>query len=167
MTGQPDSNAHQAAIDLCRRIVDGQFVAGQRITEREVATLYGVSAAMSREIFHLLEKLGAVTQSARRGARIVDAHRAPPDEVEATWNLLADFLLAEVRRVTGDAPPIGRRMGPGIRPTMRVDAIERRVERLAELARNARIVDLMSRAAMHLAIVAPDRLPDAEGRLCP
>lgn len=167
MDMQPDSSARTVAIDLCGRIVDGQFLAGQRITEREVVALYGVSAAMSREVFYILEKAGAISLSARRGARVVDARRAPPDHVKETWNLLADFLLLEVRRVTGSAPPSGRRVADTARPALRMGSIERRIQHLADLAHNRRAAELMSKTVLQLAIVAPERLVRAEARLCP
>lgn len=155
----PEEIAHR----LCEAIVDGEFAAGARITEREVAERFDCSATTAREVFHYLEKQGAIALSARRGARIIDPGKAPPDDVFAVWDHLRRLLGEELRR-EGVTPP--ERPPPGrTAASARLEAIERRLTELGRLGRNDKLGQVMARVALHIAIVAPDRLGEVEASL--
>lgn len=156
--GAPD-----IALKLGRAIVDGEFEAGARITEREVAERFDCSATTSREVFHLLEKQGAIALSARRGARIIDAAKAPPGDVLIVWDHLRRLLGEELRR-SGASPPERELAGRGA-ASVRLESIENRLSELAELCGNARIGQVLARVALHVAIVAPERLGEIETSL--
>lgn len=148
---------------LGRAIVDGEFAAGARITEREVAERFDCSATTAREVFHHLEKQGAITLSARRGARIIDAAKAPPDDVFAVWDHLRRLLGEELRRERANAPerpPLTRGAA-----SARLEAVERRLSELGRLGRNEKLAQVMARVALHIAIVAPTRLDEVEASL--
>lgn len=148
---------------LCRAIVDGEFAAGARITEREVAERFDCSATTAREVFHHLEKQGAITLSARRGARIIDAARAPPDDVFLVWDHMRRLLGEELRR-EGVAAPERAPFTRGA-ASARLEAVERRLAELGRLGRNEKLGQVMARIALHIAIVAPDRLGEVEASL--
>lgn len=150
------------ADELRSAIVDGAFRSGVRITERVVAERFGCTAAMTRESFHLLEKHGAIILSARRGARVIDAEFAPPDELFIVWDRLRALLGEELRRrnATVNFVPSSERS-----PRHRLAAVERVLTELGETSRNPRLTQAMARIALHVAIVSPDRLFEIEESL--
>lgn len=163
LTSSEPLGPEELAQRLCRAIVDGEFVAGVRITEREVAERFDCSATTAREVFHYLEKQGAIALSARRGARIIDVAKAPPDDVFMVWDHLRRLLGEELRR-EGVKPP--ERSSPARDvASARLDAIERRLDELGRLGRNEKLGQVMARVALHIAIVAPDRLGEVEASL--
>lgn len=141
------------AASLRDRIVDGQFAPGARVTEREVGALFGCSAAAVREVFHLLEKEGAITLSARRGARVVDAQVAPPGDVMTMWAVMRRLLAREVERKTNWPP--GEALATDAPLSARLRALEGRLAQLGSAIDNPRLTRILSRVAMHLAIVDP------------
>jgi DNA-binding GntR family transcriptional regulator len=160
-SGPAGAAGHAAiAARLRDRIVDGQFAPGARITEREVSALFGCSASAVREVFHLLEKEGAITLSARRGARVVDAQAAPPGDVQTTWDILRVLLAREVERKT-NWPPADALPDDASRAT-RLKALEARLHELGEAIGNRRLTAILARVAMHLAIVDPARFTQVE-----
>lgn len=62
----------QIADHLGTAILNGQYRGGERVSEQEVATLYGVSRGPVREAIRALEKRGLVELFPRRGAYVVD-----------------------------------------------------------------------------------------------
>lgn len=143
-------------------IVEGRFAPGVRITEREVSQLFGCSAGAAREVFHLLEKDGAIVLSARRGASIIDSRNAPPAQVWAVWDLLLPLLFAEVDRKSGlTAPSFGGRAGQAS-PAHRLRLIEAHLDRLGRLGHNSRVAEILGRLTLHLAIVEPGALDRLE-----
>lgn len=153
----------ETAAAMRRLVVDGQFQAGARITERQVSDLFGCTAATAREVFHLLEKAGAITQSARRGARVVDEVAAPPDSVFVVWCNLSRLIWSELERAAAAPPPWTPPSASN--RSRRLEAIEQRLAVMARLANSPRLGQILGRLAMHLAIVAPERLAEAEASL--
>lgn len=151
----------EIAAAMRRLVVDGEFRAGARITERQVSDLFGCTAATAREVFHTLEKAGAITQSARRGARVVDQATTPPEDVFVVWRRLSKLFWVELADVT---PPAWAPPSASSR-SRRLEAIEARLAVMAGLADSPRLAQILGRLAMHLAIVAPERLAEAEASL--
>ncbi|KDN84573.1 GntR family transcriptional regulator [Kitasatospora cheerisanensis] len=82
----PDTlgDTHQSLADLVylrlrERIIEGEYPAGQRLVERELAEGLGVSRIPLREAMQRLEREGFLTAQARRGAVVADFG---PEEAE-------------------------------------------------------------------------------------
>jgi hypothetical protein len=153
----------ETAAAMRRLVVDGEFPAGARITERQVSDRFGCTAATAREVFHILEKAGAITQSARRGARVVDQTAAPPDDVFVVWRHLSRLIWSETAAASATPPPWSPPSSSS--RSRRLEAIEHRLGTMAGLTNSPRLGQILGRLAMHLAIVAPDRLAEAEASL--
>lgn len=88
----------QVLVELRRRIVDGEYPPGARLTEERLALDFGVSRNPVREALRIVEADGLVTLNPRRGATV-----ATPDEqtvadlfaVRATLEPLAARIAAE------------------------------------------------------------------------
>jgi DNA-binding GntR family transcriptional regulator len=145
-------------------IVDGRFPAGARLTEREIGAIFGCSAAAVREILHFLEKEGAVSLSARKGARVMDPRSASPADVLSVWNVLHPLLAQEMAR-KGIKPGPGKSPAQGVAASARLRALEGRLARIGKAVGNEKLVSILARAALHLAIVAPERFGELEAEL--
>lgn len=157
-------SASDVAGELRALIVDGELAAGARITERTVIERFHCTASTTREAFHLLEKQGAIIVSARRGARVIDADHAPPRELFVVWDRLRWLLGEELRRQAA-APPAGK-LGPaGKSRSKRLDAVESRIATLSDMSGLPRLAQIMGQIALHVCIVAPDRLIEIEESL--
>lgn len=153
------------ARDLEGLIVDGVLASDQRLTEREVTERYHCSYSMAREVLHFLEWFGVVRLSSRRGARVVGTTEFQPDQVMAVWFRLYSLMLDEIRRRHGDIPIYGAAQPEPHRMFARFAAVKARLEMLGKISGNRRLSELLSLAAIQIAIVAPGRFGQIESSL--
>jgi DNA-binding GntR family transcriptional regulator len=78
-------------------ILNGEYRAGERVAEQEVAALYGVSRGPVREAIRALEKRGLVELFPRRGAYVVEVTL---DAIADTFNIRAVLLGLAARSLT-------------------------------------------------------------------
>jgi len=71
-TYEPVTIADRLFLDLRRAILEGELSAGKKISEPELANLYGVSRGSLREAISKLEHCNLVTRRPNIGARIVN-----------------------------------------------------------------------------------------------
>lgn len=129
------------------RILRGSNPPGSRLTEREIAAVAGCTHARARETLHHLEKAGAVRMFRHRGAVVLSAEDAPPEEIDAIWSRLLVLLegLAGQRFSGSD---------PALNSGDRFVAETAQLDRLGALAGDAKLAGLLKRLALHRAIVA-------------
>lgn len=163
--GQNGTNAAAVAEGLRALIVDGELAAGARITERAVAERFDCTASMTREAFHLLKKQGAIMVSARRGARVIDAAYAPPKELFVVWDRLRWLLGDELRRHNTSTELVSQPKKAVQTRSQRLELVERQLALLSSVSGNPRLADLMGQVALHVCIVAPERLAELEESL--
>jgi DNA-binding GntR family transcriptional regulator len=77
-----DSSGLYAAI--VEKIISGEFAAGQRLVEEELARVYNVSRTPIREVLFALEKDGLVERVRNQGAKVVSF---TPDDVEEVFDV--------------------------------------------------------------------------------
>jgi len=132
------------------RILEGSNAPGARLTEREIASVAGCTHARAREALHHLEKAGAVRMFRHRGAVVVSAEDAPPQEIDAVWSRLLPLLeeLAGDRLSTSD---------PDLDARARFTAETEQLDRLGALAGDLKLTILLKRLALHRAIVSVSR----------
>lgn len=78
--------------DIMRGLYDGRFVAGQRLVEPDLMTIYAVSRGTVREALQRLAAEGIVSQTAFRGAHI--RHLSKPEAREILQLLEVNVGLA-------------------------------------------------------------------------
>ncbi len=103
--------------EICRRIVDGEYRPGQRLTESDITKGLGVSRGSVREAFRRLEINRFIRIEPNRGATVATPHR---DEI------VAQFRIREVISGLGARAAAERVHLPGNKPLMQglLDAIE-------------------------------------------
>ena len=69
---EPVTIADRLFLDLRRAILEGELPAGKKISEPELASIYGVSRGSLREAISKLENCNLVTRRPNIGARIVN-----------------------------------------------------------------------------------------------
>lgn len=69
---EPVTIADKLFLDLRRAILEGEIPAGKKISEPELAGIYGVSRGSLREAIGKLENCNLVTRKPNIGARIID-----------------------------------------------------------------------------------------------
>lgn len=143
-----DRIAGDAIADLfIDRILAGSPSPGSRLTEREIAAVADCTHARAREALHHLEKAGAVRIFRHRGAVVLSAEDAPPEEIDATWSRLLTLLETLAK---APFPAIDATMTPSARLAWETAQLDR----LGGLAGDAKLADLLKRLALHRAIVA-------------
>lgn len=85
----------QLAARIRRRIERGALVPGQRLSQREIAETYAVSATPVREAFHILQAQGFLRIDHHRGA--VVAHPTP-EEIREIYDMRKALEALAVRR---------------------------------------------------------------------
>ena len=70
-TQEPVTIADKLFLDLRRAILAGEIPAGKKISEPELAGIYGVSRGSLREAISKLENCNLVTRKPNIGARII------------------------------------------------------------------------------------------------
>jgi DNA-binding GntR family transcriptional regulator len=136
----------QIAARLSDRIIADVYAPGRRVMEQEVSAEFGVSRGPVREALRLLEKEGLVTILPRRGAQVTKLSIAEVREIfdiRASLNGLRDRQIAE-------SPSRGEWL----------PALERAVERLAELARDPANADEYVEAVFELNRLLNDATPN-------
>ncbi|HKT55322.1 MAG TPA: GntR family transcriptional regulator [Microbacterium sp.] len=115
--------------DIWEAIVDGRFMPGSRLKERDLSDLFEVSRIPVRQALQRLEAEGFVVTLPNRGARVADVSRADIDELfdarlcvepfaarraamrvasgVASLDKLADALQRSVEPGTDDLPGVG------------------------------------------------------------
>ena len=163
----PGQNTSAAIVagGLRTLILDGELQAGERITERAAAKRFGCTASSTREAFHLLEKQGAIIVSARRGARVIDETYAPPQELFVVWDRLRWLLGEELRQQNKSVGELDSMETSGRTPSQRLELVDKRLRHLSGLSGHPRLAYIMSRVALHVCIVAPERLAEIEESL--
>lgn len=129
------------------RILEGWNPPGSRLTEREIASVAGCTHARAREALHHLEKAGAVRMFRHRGAVVVSAEDAPPQELEPIWTR----LLALLEDLAGDQLP---RLDPDQDARARFAAEAEQLDRLGALSGDLKLTLLLRRLALQRAIVS-------------
>ncbi len=157
-----DINAHaqsQLYRAILDRIISGEYAAGARLVEEDLARSYEVSRTPIREVLFALERDGLIERVRNQGARVVSF---TPDDVEEVFDVrsaLECFSLAKaVQSVKlNELLDLERQLGAAIdRP-----ASGARTERLAELdmrlhrlivhgSSNRRLISYMERVALLL-----------------
>jgi DNA-binding GntR family transcriptional regulator len=69
---------------IVEKIISGEFAAGQRLVEEELAHVYNVSRTPVREVLFALEKDGLVERARNQGAKVVSF---TPDDVEEVFDV--------------------------------------------------------------------------------
>jgi len=87
----------QIAHGVGNAIIDGQYDAGTRILEQDLATQFQVSRGPVREALRILERDGLVQLTARRGAQVVQFDR---DELKQIFHVRAALLGLAARLAT-------------------------------------------------------------------
>ncbi len=115
--------------EICRRIVDGEYRPGQRLTEGDITKGLGVSRSSVREAFRRLEINRFIRIEPYRGATVATPHR---DEI------VAQFRIREVISGLGARAAAERVHLPGNKALMQglLDAIEE--QRARDCERNHR-----------------------------
>lgn len=131
------------------RILEGSNPPGSRLTEREIAAVADCTHARARETLHHLEKAGAVRMFRHRGAVVLSAEDAPPEEIDAIWSRLLVLLegLAGQRFSRADLM---------LDPRARLAADTAQLDRLGALAGDSKLAELLKRLALHRAIVTTE-----------
>jgi DNA-binding GntR family transcriptional regulator len=90
----PDQSLADAVADRLRDAIHrGEFQPGERLVERTLSDLYGVSHIPVREALTKLEDEGLVVRRPRRGARVAELTPANLAEVSSMRVLLEVFLV--------------------------------------------------------------------------
>lgn len=147
-TREDETMAGDAIADLfVDRILDGSNAPGSRLTEREIASVVGCTHARAREALHHLEKAGAVRMFRHRGAVVMSAEDAPPEEIEAVWTR----LLALLETLAGERLS---RSPSDLDARARFAEETTQLDRLDALAGDPKLTILLKRLALHRAIVS-------------
>ena len=147
-THEDETMAGDAIADMfVDRILEGSNAPGSRLTEREIASVVGCTHARAREALHHLEKAGAVRMFRHRGAVVLSAEDAPPQEIEAVWARLLSLLetLAGERLSASNSDLDAR---------ARFAAETAQLDRLGALAGDLKLTVLLKRLALHRAIIS-------------
>lgn len=159
--GQVDADGSKgyAAIAqaLERHVVDGRHAPGERLTERAVMARFGCTNAAAREVLHILEMSGAIHLTSRRGARIVDERFGKSDAILETWHCLLGLFTSELRAggTSLPMPPLSTIAGEA--PYDRFVALRGWLCDAGRATENEKLATMLTRTAMHLFIVAPDK----------
>lgn len=79
--GQLESSLYGAIVE---KIISGEFSAGQRLVEEELARMFNVSRTPVREVLFALHRDGLVERARNQGARVV---LFTPDDVEELFDI--------------------------------------------------------------------------------
>jgi DNA-binding GntR family transcriptional regulator len=90
--------------DLRRRILTGEFKAGQKINESETAARLGISRSPIREAFRVLEREGLITTLPRKGSYITDISPQDVDELFELRELLECHAIDAIRKRAVKSP---------------------------------------------------------------
>ena len=143
------------------RIIEGALVAGARITERWIVDQAGVTHAQAREALHRLDKLGALTLSARRGATLIRPDHVDPSDIRPIWLALLGMAgrKAAGREVVAPAPVLRT---PSAR-WPRYLALRTNIDLIGRAAGSERLTHVLQRLALQSVIgrggfgaIAPD-----------
>jgi DNA-binding GntR family transcriptional regulator len=91
-----DSSLYGAIV---KKIISGEFAAGQRLVEEDLARMYKVSRTPVREVLFALERDGLVKRVRNQGARVVSF---TPDDVEEIFDIrkaLECFCIPKVVQI--------------------------------------------------------------------
>lgn len=95
----PDQSlSEQLAGQIRASIHNGDFVPGQRLVERKLAEIYGVSHIPIREAFRALAEEGLIEKLPRRGARVVSLTDKDLEEISSLRTLLEQFVVLRVQQ---------------------------------------------------------------------
>jgi len=108
-TGQFETGVY---MEILNKIITGQFPAGYRLTEEELATTHNVSRTPIREVLFLLHKDGLVERNRNRGARVASFG---PDDVEQIYEIRGALECLAIRKAVhrlglGDLVELERRL---------------------------------------------------------
>jgi DNA-binding GntR family transcriptional regulator len=93
----PDQSLADAVADWLRKAIhNGEFSPGQRLVERALSDLLGVSHIPVREALTKLEDEGLVVRRPRRGARVAQLSSASIAEISSMRVLLEGFVVRRV-----------------------------------------------------------------------
>ncbi|KTE22793.1 hypothetical protein ATE67_02420 [Sphingopyxis sp. H050] len=143
------------------RIIEGALVAGARITERWIVDQAGVTHAQAREALHRLDKLGALTLSARRGATLIRPDHVDPSDIRPIWLALLGMAgrKAAGREVVAPAPVLRT---PSAR-WPRYLALRTNIDLIGRAAGSERLTHVLQRLALQSVVgrggfgaIAPD-----------
>jgi DNA-binding GntR family transcriptional regulator len=87
--------------DILAKIMHGQFQAGQRLVEEELARTYEVSRTPIREILFALEKGGLIERTHNRGAKVVSF---TPDDVEEIYEIRGALECLSLQNAVRNLP---------------------------------------------------------------
>ena len=96
-TDQSLSLSDQLAAQIRTAIHNGDYVPGQRLVERKLAEIYGVSHIPIREAFRELAEEGLIEKLPRRGARVVSLSEKDLEEISSLRTLLEQFVVVRVQ----------------------------------------------------------------------
>src|ERR1700757_472441 len=97
---------------LREAIMSGTFKPGQRLVERELCEMTGVSRPSIREALRLLEADGMVNTVPHRGPVVSTISLEKPRQLYAARAVLGDFAARECARLRD--PAVVRRMGDAL-----------------------------------------------------
>jgi DNA-binding GntR family transcriptional regulator len=116
--------------ELRRRIIDGEYAPGDRLTEDRLADTFGVSRNPVREAIRMLEAEGYLVATPRRGATVA---RVSPQDVSDLFDVRLALEVLAARLVTERAGAAGVTALDDIVTAARAAVGERRFDDVAEL----------------------------------
>jgi DNA-binding GntR family transcriptional regulator len=90
--------------DLRRRILTGEFKAGSKINESEIAARLGTSRSPIREAFRVLEREGLIATLPRKGSYITEISPQDVDELFELRELLECYAIDIIRKLAVKSP---------------------------------------------------------------
>lgn len=141
---------------MLERIISGEFAAGERLVEEELARTYNVSRTPIREVLFALEKDGLVERVRNQGARVA---AFSPDDVEEIFDIrnalechalskaIRTIKLSELMELERQLIPLIGQETPAARD--RLAQIDMRFHKLVvEGSGNRRLIDYVDRISL-------------------
>lgn len=121
--GQHQALREQVLAELRRRIIDGDYRPGQRLTEDRLAADFGVSRNPVREALRIVQADGLVTSLPRRGAVVATPDASTVEDLFAVRESLEPVAarLAAARATPQDVARLRRLLDEGREATERDD----------------------------------------------
>lgn len=130
-----------AAEHLVEKIFAGAYPPGGRLTERDIAELCGCSHAVARKVIHVLQAIGAIRFSSRRGALVIGPGDLNAGEVGRVWERLLPLLEADAGRAF--SPP-----SAGQHAYARLQAARAELDRMGLEAGEPRLAELLKKVSL-------------------
>lgn len=135
-----------AAEYLIQKLFSGAYPPGARLTERDIAEACGCTHACARNVIHLLQEIGAVRFSSRRGASIIGPADIDGEEAERVWMRLLALLEAGAGKAF--SPP-----SRGREAYARLQEVRTELDRMGRKAGEPRLTELLKKISLQRMIL--------------